>query len=266
MKKLIPILLIFLFACHKENKPVSFETMATLFANDELPADIEAAPGARGGIKGKPKPPQDTTTPPPVIKDTVGLAVVIVDFDGHYNTYYRFTQGYREGILEVTTEEQRKTIVDSIAFDWQNKWGDIIFTTDETVYKNAPTQKRMRILFTTDYEWYPNAVGGVAVNSSFEVKDAVCFVFVGQYRIVPWVTKFLWEAGSHELGHTLGLHHIAQWENGILTANYCNLQDVYPDHAHLMGIPYYNITDAAPGRMANGVVDDPNIKVPKMLD
>lgn len=236
--------------------------------NDVLPEEPEAAKGARGGIKGKPVKPGDTTTTPPTepppVKDTVGKAVAMIDFDGHNNTYYRFTQGYREGILDVTTPEQRQTIVDSIAFDYK-QW-PIVFTTDEAVYQSAPTQKRMRVVYTTDFEWYPNLAGGVADPYSFEKVDAVCFVFVGQTRIVPTETKFLYEAGGHELGHTFGWFHIANWVDGILTGNHCTQLDAGDGQAHNMGIPYYYTTRVAAGRMANGLWDDPYTKINAMLD
>jgi len=73
-------------------------------------------------------------------------------------------------------------------------------TTDESVFNAAPRRTRMQVIFTPTKAWY-GAAGGVAYINSFRWnRDEPCWVF-------NQGTKSAAEAGSHEIGHTLGLRH-----------------------------------------------------------
>lgn len=53
-------------------------------------------------------------------------------------------------------------------------------------------------------DWY-GVAGGIAFVNSFGRPDLPCFIF--PRSLGPNNPKFIWEAVSHELGHTLGLLH-----------------------------------------------------------
>jgi hypothetical protein len=254
MKKITTILLLSLFivSCQKETNEKAPINLKELFANDELFA-TEDMPGARGGVKGKPKPPVDTTTPPPVIEiDTAGYGVIMLDFDGYtVPEGGRWTAGYRAG--SGLTQDQIQTITDSIAFDWKDF--RVTVTTDEAVYLAGPKHKRIRVVFTTDYAWYSTTAGGVAYNGSmFWGNETVCWVFSSQ---LSYNTKFNWEAGSHEAAHAATLHHIAQWENGVYVYSLNWLPEAGDGENFVMGGPYYNVTRfGTNGRMGNGEIQN----------
>lgn len=71
---------------------------------------------------------------------------------------------------------------------------------------NADAQYGMRVLFGPDQ--MATGAGGVAFVGSFDAvrtSDPIpCFVFAGQGETS---VKFMSEAGSHEVGHTVGLYH-----------------------------------------------------------
>ncbi|MBM3826480.1 MAG: PKD domain-containing protein [Verrucomicrobia bacterium] len=71
---------------------------------------------------------------------------------------------------------------------------------------NADVQYGMRVLFGPDQ--MDTGAGGVAFVGSFDAIRATdpipCFVFAGQGQAS---VKFMSEAGSHEVGHTVGLFH-----------------------------------------------------------
>lgn len=76
----------------------------------------------------------------------------------------------------------------------------INITTSEAVYLSAPANRRMRVVFTPTDFFYPGS-GGVSYVGSFTWgNETPCWVFNSG-------AKYAGEAGSHEIGHTLGLSH-----------------------------------------------------------
>lgn len=116
-------------------------------------------------------------------------------------------------------------------------------TTDSNVFKKAPTNKRMRVIITPSSKWYNEKAAGVSfVNSFVWGDDTPAWVFTDLLQNNP---KYIAEAASHEIGHTLGLQHQSRYSKD------CNLMDEYAEGkgtgeigwAPIMGVGYYkNLT------------------------
>jgi hypothetical protein len=100
----------------------------------------------------------------------------------------------------------------------------------------------MRIIITPTSNWYGNAAGISFVNSFAWGDDTPAWVFSVLLENNP---KFIAEAASHEIGHTLGLQHQSTY-----TKN-CELVHEYAEGkgagetgwAPIMGVGYYkNLT------------------------
>jgi len=175
-------------------------------------------------------------------------AVVYLDFDGE--TVDNTTWNYDGPIVcppaDVTTE-QINLIFNRVAEDYRPF--NVNITTDPAKYQAAPANRRMRVIFTTNYSWYA-AVGGVSMPGSFnDGDDTPCFIFTvlfsGGLANNTTRPKNIAEAASHEVGHTLGLYHQAVYD-----AN-CNKVTDYNGGngtgeigwAPIMGVGYYqNLT------------------------
>ena len=144
-------------------------------------------------------------------------AVAYLDFDGHYvaNTAWNYSTNITCGASGLTPDQMTE-IFHRIAEDYRPF--NINVTTDSTKYWAAPALKRMRVVFTVSSEWYGSA-GGVSYVNSFTWGDnSPCFVFTA---LLGYKTKWVAEAGSHELGHTLGLRHQSSYDgNCAKTAEY----------------------------------------------
>src|SRR5690348_12150727 len=81
---------------------------------------------------------------------------------------------------------------------------NINITTDSAVFKKAPPSKRVRVIVTPTSEWYGNSAGVSFVNSFTWGDDTPAWVFT---KLLEDKAKYIAEAVSHEIGHTLGLQH-----------------------------------------------------------
>lgn len=174
----------------------------------------------------------------PVFNSLPGaVAVAYLDMDGQVVSGTQWAGGATitaRGVVGTLSNDQmleicRRTAEDFSAFD-------INITTDESVYLAAPTNRRIRCIITPDNEWYGSA-GGVAYLNSFTwTGDTPCWVFSDMLSNSP---RYIAEATSHEIGHTLTLRH----DGRISPA-----EGYYTGHgtgevgwAPIMGVGYYKL-------------------------
>lgn len=151
----------------------------------------------------------DDDVPPsgvPVHNSLPGAASVIyLDMDGQVVSGTPWAGGATlrvGGIASTYTQAQMSEIWSRVAEDYAPFAVNV--TTEESVYLAAASERRIRCLITPDSAWY-GAVGGVAYVGSFTWPgDTPCWVFSDQLANTP---RFIAEACSHEVGHTLGLSH-----------------------------------------------------------
>ncbi len=163
-----------------------------------------------------PRPDFEATTPPsrtraasevpPLLSSRPAAAAVLyLDFDGETVTDPLWNNG-----RSIVARAPTLTNAD-ITSIWRRVKEDfwpfnVDVTTDVTRYNTAPAGSRMRCIVTPTDTAAPGA-GGVAYVDSFSEAGTSAF----SSSIPCWVFNFsvngIAEAASHELGHTLGLHH-----------------------------------------------------------
>lgn len=166
---------------------------------------------------------------------------VFLDFDGQYldGTSWNYSGPLSLGPSNMTNAQVTE-IFNRISEDYRPF--TINITTDSTKYWAAPYDKRMRVIFTISSSWY-GAAGGVSYVNSFTWGDNTpCFVFT---QLLNYNTKYVAEAASHEIGHTLGLNHQSSYDgNCVKTAEYNpGVGSGEISWAPIMGVGYYrNLT------------------------
>ncbi len=168
-------------------------------------------------------------------------AVLFLDFDGQL---VRGTAWNWNGDINALPSGLSNTaiteIFNRVAEDY--RIFNLNITTDSTVYAAAPATKRNRVVVTPTYQWYGQA-GGVAYVGSFVWgDDTPAWVFSG---LLNNNVKYVAEAISHELGHTLGLQHQSSYDATCAkTAEYSGGQGTGEiSWAPIMGVGYYkNLT------------------------
>lgn len=185
------------------------------------------------------------------------LATIYLDFDGEL---VRATSWNWDGPIvaekpDLTTDMIRQ-IFERVAADF--RIFDVNITTDSIKYFHANPMRRMRLIVTPTYEWYGRA-GGVALVGSFNWgDDTPCWVFS---NLLSNDAKYIAEAISHELGHTLGLLHQSKFDED------CNKVMEYADGvgsgkeswAPIMGLSYYkNISTwtIGPSELSCNIIQD----------
>lgn len=188
----------------------------------------------KGKGKGKCKCKNSTTTTttsslPPIAQG----GVIFIDFDGH--TVSGTSWNYNGDIVAAPSglgEAEKDMIMSSILEDYAPF--NVTVTTDENVYLACHPNKRIRCIVTETWEWYGQA-GGVAFTNSFTWGDNTpCWVFSS---LLGYNTKYIQEAISHEVGHTLGLYHQARYDENCLKISEYNTGCC--GEAPIMGIAYY---------------------------
>lgn len=164
-------------------------------------------------------------------------AVLFLDCDGHtvQNTSWNVNGPIYCGATTLTPT-QITTVFNRVAEDYRPF--NINVTTDSAKFLAAPVSMRMRVILTVTSEWY-GAAGGVAFLGSFTWgDDTPCFVFT---QLLNNNVKNIAEATSHELGHTLGLHHQSTYDaNCVKISDYNYGQGTGEiGWAPIMGVGYY---------------------------
>jgi hypothetical protein len=159
------------------------------------------------GLKGEETPAKSTqVTAPPAGSPAYQLQglpgapnVIYLDFDGEYVSGTPWNNGNPiNAAPSVFNEAQVIQIFEGIREDFRPY--NVNITTDVTVYNNTPTNRKGRCIFTPTNTAAPGS-GGVAYLNSFGSSNRnPCWVFLG-------TTSGGLGAGSHEIGHTLGLSH-----------------------------------------------------------
>jgi hypothetical protein len=153
-------------------------------------------------------------------------AVVMLDFDGHdaSGSWWGNIVGLPADVTESAIVEAWNTMSDDF------RPFNLNITTNEAIYQAAPTNRRMRCIFTPTTDAYPGS-GGVAFIGVFTTGGelAPCWVFnLGD-------GKLMGETGSHEIGHTMGLVHDGRELPGGIHEEYYGGHD---DWAPIMGVSF----------------------------
>lgn len=143
--------------------------------------------------------------------------VLFVDFDGH--TVVNTSWNYAGPIVcapSTLTTQQKQQIMAQTREDYSPF--NVIVTDDSTFFWQAPQGSRMRCIVTPTWQWYGQAGGVAFINSYNWADNTPCFVFSS---LLNDNTKYVQDAISHELGHTLGLYHQARYDaNCVKLSNY----------------------------------------------
>lgn len=231
------LIFILFFSCRKEAKLPPREKISCDFGitqfNYTKRTKEEVAELNRKTKPPHPTHPHDTTVvepppPPPPPPPSPYNGMLLVDFDGGFvddPTWGTFTV-----VGSGLTDVQKAEIFSSVEFDYSAF--NVLVTTDESLF-NSFVGKKNICYVTETYEWYGSS-GGVALIGSFNSDQSPCFVFS---LLLNYNTKFIKEAVSHELGHTIGLLHYNQYDAD------CNYIGEYSygccGNAHIMGVGYY---------------------------
>jgi hypothetical protein len=164
-------------------------------------------------------------------------ATIYLDFDGQHveGTSWNYNGALNLGPANLTNS-QITEIFNRISEDYRPF--NINITTDSTKYWSAPANQRMRVIFTITSDWY-GAAGGVSYVNSFTWGDNTpCFVFTA---LLNYTTKYIAEAGAHEIGHTLGLNHQSSYDTNCTKLNEYNSGQGSGEigWAPIMGVGYY---------------------------
>ncbi|MEJ7767629.1 MAG: zinc-dependent metalloprotease [Chitinophagaceae bacterium] len=130
-------------------------------------------------------------------------ATIYLDFDGEYVTGTSWNwNGPINAKPAGLTNEAISEIFKRVAEDYRPF--NLNITTDPVVYLSAPFDRRIRIIITPTSSWYGKA-GGVSFVGSFKWGDETPAWIFG--TLLNNNVKYIAEACSHEMGHTLGLQH-----------------------------------------------------------
>lgn len=163
---------------------------------------IELEESVKGGGRGKPK--TEIQEPLP------SSFSILVDFNGHY-----VNSGAWNGGVPFYAEPSglTDTIIVLNAIKSKYKNFNVTITNDSLQWAKASYKTRLVVTTTNFY----GGVSGVAYVGSLR-SGTEAFVFS---NICYYDTKRVWVASTHEIGHTIGLYHQANWDaNCSLISSY----------------------------------------------
>lgn len=165
------------------------------------------------------------------------VAVAYLDMDGQVVTGTQWLNGgtINAGAISTTYTQAQMTEI------WRRSAEDyapfqINVTTDEAAYLAAPSNRRIRCVITPDNEWYGNYGGVAYINSFTWTGDTPCWVFSDQ---LSNSARYIAEACSHEIGHTLGLLHDGR--SSPSEGYYTGHGSGETGWAPIMGVGYYQL-------------------------
>jgi hypothetical protein len=249
------VLLILVISCTKKNletpapvqQPISAQSVtgkpeACNFGLQVFNKTRRAPSADISGLKKKPN--KGVTITPP-------NATILLDFDGQVveNTLWNISGPIHCAAANLAAIDMDR-ITDRVSEDFSPF--DVVVTTDEDVYNATDPKKRMRVIITETWDWF-GVVGGTSYNNSFTWgNNTPCFVFS---TLLSYNEKYIAEAISHEVGHTLNLKHQALYDrSGNFISEYNEgAGDGRIGWAPIMGIGYYrNVTTWYNGPTADG--------------
>jgi uncharacterized protein (TIGR02145 family) len=137
--------------------------------------------------------------------------VLLLDVDGHTDSSGWWGGGRVVASPPGYSSNQITEIFNKVSEDFRPF--DINVTTRQSVYDAVPVGNRQRVVFTPSDAWYNtgsgNTAGGVAFLGTFGGGEVACWVFTNRMGNAGNAA----EAGSHELGHTLGLGHQSRYNS-----------------------------------------------------
>lgn len=194
-----------------------------------------------------------TPAQPPVYNsNTAAIPTVYLDFDGELIEGSAWNwQGPIDAASANLESDDILEIFNRVAEDY--RIFNLNITTDSQRYAAAPASSRIRIVITPTSGWYGEPAGGVSFVNSFNWGDGT-----PSWVFSDWLqqhNKYIGEAISHEIGHTLGLQHQSTYDDD------CNMVTEYAEGkgegetgwAPIMGISYYkNLTTWHTGTSVEG--------------
>jgi hypothetical protein len=132
-------------------------------------------------------------------------AVIYLDMDGQVVSGTQWAGGgtiNALGIDGTMSSTQMTEIWKRVSEDYAPF--NVNVTTSEAAYLAAPTNRRIRCIITPTNSWYGNYGGVAYVNSFSWTGDTPCWVFAAP---LGYSTRFISDAATHEIGHTMGLNH-----------------------------------------------------------
>lgn len=176
--------------------------------------------------------------------------VIYLDFDGHVTRNTSWNSSFSGGADIVTppfdTDNNTSSFSDAERRAIQDIWlrvaedfapFDVDVTTEDpgvnAIIRSGSTDTTWGIrvcIGGSSSDWLGQGAGGIAYINSFGISsDTPCFVFP---RSLGNNAKYIAEATSHEIGHTLGLYHSSQ-------SNGTEYYEGHADWAPIMGVGYY---------------------------